>query len=122
SRAKRVWTEVAQALGVSIETVQNLIVDRTLKVFDPRITERSLMNLCRRNGSLLNWEFLDAETRDWLESSMDLDRRAGMDTTMCLNPFRRHALVVRKCGRCGRSIRGNAFFAHSNCRKSPKIP
>lgn len=120
SRAKRVWTGVAQALGVSLETVQNLIVDRTLKVFDPRITERSLMDLCRRNGSLLNWEFLDAETRDWLQSSMDLDRRAGMDAARRLNPFRKHALVVRKCGRCGRSIRGNAFFAHANCRKDPK--
>lgn len=122
SRAKRVWTEVAQTLGVSIETVQHLIVDRTLKVFDPRITERSLMNLCRRNGSLLNWEFLDAETRDWLQSSMDLDRRSGMDATMRLNPFRKHALVVRKCTRCGRAIRGNAFFAHVKCRKdSPKL-
>jgi hypothetical protein len=117
SRAERVWTEVAQALGVSFETVRNLIVDRTLKVFDPRITERSLINLCRRNGSLINWEFLDAETRDWLQSSMDLDRRTGIDATKRLNPFRKHALVVRKCTQCGRAIRGNAFFAHSKCRK-----
>ena len=75
------------------------------------------MNLCRRNGSLLNWEFLDAETRGWLQSSMDLDRRSGMDATMRLNPFRKHALVVRKCKWCGRAIRGNAFFAHSKCGK-----
>jgi hypothetical protein len=117
SRAERVWAEVAQALGVSLQAVQNLIVDRTLKVFDPRITERSLMNLCRWNGSLINWEFLNAETRAWLKSSMDLDRRTGVDTAMRLNPFRKHALVVRRCTQCGRAIRGNAFFAHVDCRK-----
>jgi hypothetical protein len=122
SRAKRVWTEVAKELGVSFETVQSLILDRALKVFDPRITEQSLIKLCRRNGSLINWEFLDSETRDWLESTMDVNRRAGADTTMRLNPFRKHALVIRRCMRCGRAIRGNAFFAHSKCGKNTKSP
>jgi hypothetical protein len=117
SRARRVWTDVARALNLTLEAVENLIAERTLKLYDPRITERSLTTFCRRNGSLINWEFLDGKTRDWLRSSMSLDRSAGTDAAVCLNPFRRHALVVRKCTECGRDIRGNAFFRHiKRCR------
>jgi len=112
-RARRVWTEVAGALNVSLETVENLIVVRTLKLYDPRITERSLINFCHRNGSLINWEFLDGETREWLRGSIGLDRSAGTDTAVHLNPFRKHARVVRRCTKCGRTIRGNAFFRHT---------
>ncbi len=121
-RARRVWTEVAGALNVSLETVENLIVERTLKLYNPRITERSLMNFCRRNGSLINWEFIDGETRDWLRSSMGFDRSSGVDAAARLNPFLKHAQVVRKCTECGRSIRGNVFFRHLKGCKSSKSP
>jgi len=114
--------EVAGALNVSLETVENLIVERTLKLYNPRITERSLMNFCRRNGSLINWEFIDGETRDWLRSSMGFDRSSGVDAAARLNPFLKHAQVVRKCTECGRSIRGNVFFRHLKGCKSSKSP
>ncbi len=120
SRARRVWTEVSRALNVTLEAVESLIVARSLKVYDPRITERSLINFCRRNGSLINWELLDGETQDWLQSSMDLDRSAGQNAAARLNAFRKHALVVRRCTECGRSIRGNAFFRHIKRCGSPK--
>ncbi len=120
SRARRIWTEVARALNVTLETVENLVVERTLKLYDPRITERSLINFCRRNGSLINWEFLDAETRDWLRSSMDLDRSAGQDAAARLNAFRKHARILRRCTGCDRDIRGNAFFRHIKRCGSPK--
>lgn len=117
SRAKRVWNEVAQALGLALETVEDLIVERVLKLYDPRITERSLIKFCRQHGALINWEFLDGETRRWLESSMSLNRGAGAATKVLSNPARKHARVVRKCKDCGLAIRGNAFFSHAKCRK-----
>jgi len=122
SRARRVWTEVAKALNVTLETMENLIVERTLKLYDPRITERSLINFCHRNGSLINWELLDGETRDWLRSSMGLDRSTVTDAAVFLKPFRKHALVVRRCSECGRAIRGNAFFQHIKRCKDSKSP
>jgi hypothetical protein len=118
SRARRVWDEVARALNVSLETVEKLIAERNLKMYDPRVTEKSFMDFCRRHGSLINWEFLGRETRDWLRSSMDLDRSAGTDAAARFNLFRKHALVMRNCKGCGRAIRGNAFFRHAKkCKR-----
>ncbi len=121
SRAKRVWAEVAGALNVSVETVERLIVDRSLRMYDPRVTEKSFVNFCRRHGSLINWEFLGRETRDWLQSSMGLDRGARADAATPLSLFRKHASVVRKC-KCGRAIRGNAFFRHVRVCKGSISP
>jgi hypothetical protein len=112
TRARRVWTEVARALNVSLETVERLIAQRSLKLYDSRITEKSFSNFCRRNGALINGEFLDGETREWLRSSMDWDRSAGDADAHRMNFFRKHALVVRRCTECGRDIRGNSFFRH----------
>ena len=122
TRAKGVWTEVARALNVSLETVEKLIANRTLTLYDPRVTEKSFRNFCRRYGSLINLEFLDGETRDWLRSSMDLDRNAGEDAAARLKLFRKHALVLRRCTDCGRAIRGNAFFRHVKGCKGVKSP
>ncbi len=112
TRASRVWTDVARTLNVSLETVERLIAQRSLKLYDPRVTEKSFSNFCRRNGALINGELLDGETRHWLRSSMDWNRSGGEADARRLNPFRRHALVVRRCTGCGRDIRGNAFFRH----------
>jgi hypothetical protein len=112
ARAKRFWEEAAMAVGVSREAVEQYILKGTLKLCDPRITERSLRNLCRRNGSLINSEFLDQETRAWLRDEMDLVADAGKDDAERLRASRKHAQVVRNCEGCGRTIRGNAFFRH----------
>jgi len=114
TRAKEAWREVATELNVSLETAKKLIASRTLTLYDPRVTEKSFRNFCRHHGSLINLEFLDGETRDWLRNSMDLDRNAGEGHAARWKVFRKHALVVRRCTGCGRSIRGNAFFRHMN--------
>jgi len=112
SRAKRVWAEVAESLKVPREDIEKLIVQGVLKLYDPRITEKSLRNFCRRHGSLINSDFLSRETRDWLQSTMDFVPHAGEPMALCLAPLRKHARIVRQCKRCGRSIRGNVFFRH----------
>lgn len=112
SRAMRVWAEVARSLGVALETVQTFVARGVLKLYDPTITEQSLRNLCRRYGSLINYDFLNRETREWLLGSMDLVRTAGESASRRLTPLRKHARVVRQCTKCCREIRGNAFFRH----------
>ena len=117
SRAKQFWARAAAKLNVSLATVERLLVRGTLKLCDPRITEASFTNFCRNYGALIQNEFLNQETRAWLRNSMQLNREAGKDVAKRLAPAREHALVVRKCDKCGRTIRGNVFFKHSkNCR------
>lgn len=118
SRAKRAWAEIAESLKVAREDVEKLIAQGVLKLYDSRITEKSLQNLCRRHGSQINSDFLSRETRDWLQSTMDFVPHAGEPIALCLTPLRKHARVVRQCKKCGRSIRGNVFFRHAKrCKR-----
>jgi hypothetical protein len=112
SRAERVWAEVADSLGVPVATIKRLITRRVLKLYDPTITEKSVMDFCRRHGSLVNYEFLNRQTREWLQSSMDLVCASGEPASRRLVSFRKHACVVRQCTRCRHAIRGNVFFSH----------
>ncbi len=109
SRADRVWSDTATQLGLSLQTIKDYIAQGKLKLYDPRITEKSLRNLCRRHGSLVNYDYLNRETQAWLESSMDFTRNGG------------DALARRLAARRGREIRGNAFFRHARrCGQSPR--
>ncbi len=111
-RAERIWADLAKQLGVDAGVIKHLVFLGALKLYDPRVTEKSLTKFCARYGALIKTDFLDAETRDWLAGSMDLAPSAGKDEASRLEAFRKHALVVRTCERCGRAIRGNGFFRH----------
>ena len=111
-RAKRIWADVATQLNVDAAAIEQLIFRGVLKLYDPRVTEKSLTRFCSRYGALIKSDFLDAETRDWLVSSMDLAPAAGRVAAQGMEAFRKHALVVRTCEHCGRAIRGNVFFRH----------
>ncbi len=85
-RAKRVWEEVATSLSVAKKTVETLIARGILKLYDPRVTEKSLRDFCRRHGSLINSDFLNRDTRDWLQSTMDFTPHAGEAVAPGLTP------------------------------------
>jgi len=112
-RAKRIWADVATQLNVDASVIEQLVFRGVLKLYDPRVTEKSLTKFCARYGALIKSDFLDGEIRDWLAGSMDLAPGAGKDAAGELEPFRKHARVVRACEHCGRAIRGNAFFRHN---------
>ncbi len=126
-RAKRIWADVARQLKVDANVIEQLIFRGVLKLYDPRVTEKSLTKFCARYGALIKTDFLDAETRDWLAGCMDLAPSAGKDAAQEMAVFRKHALVVRTCERCGRAIRGNVFFRHTkrcpqrNARSESKV-
>lgn len=117
-RAKRIWVDVARQLSVDASVIEQLIFRGVLKLYDPRITEKSLTRFCSRYGAIIKSDFLDKETRDWLAGSMNLALGAGKDEVGRLEAFRRHAQVVRTCEGCDRAIRGNVFFRHS--KKCPQ--
>ena len=126
-RAKRIWADVARQLNVDASVIEQLIFRGALKLYDPRVTEKSLARFCSRHGALIKSNFLDKETRDWLAGSMDFAPSAGKDEAGRLEAFRKHAQVVRTCDGCERAIRGNVFFRHSkrcpqrNARSESKI-
>jgi len=118
---------VARQLNVDASVIEQLIFCGVLKLYDPRVTEKSLTRFCSRYGALIKTDFLDAETRDWLAASMDLAPAAGKVAAQGMEAFRKHALVVRTCEHCGRAIRGNVFFRHNkrcpqrNARTESKV-
>jgi len=118
---------VARQFNVDASVIEQLIFRGVLKLYDSRVTERSLMKFCARYGALIKTDFLDAETRNWLVGSMDLAPGAGKDVAGALEAFRQHARVVRACEHCGRAIRGNVFFRHNkgcpqrNARSESKV-
>ena len=126
-RAKRIWADVARQLSVDASVIEQFIFRGALKLYDPRVTEKSLTRFCSRYGALIKSDFLDKETRDWLAGSMDLALSAGKDEAGRLEAFRKHAEVVRTCEGCNRAIRGNVFFRHSkgcpqrNARSESKL-
>jgi hypothetical protein len=116
-RARRLWDGVAAKLNVSLEAVEGMIVHGVLKLCDPRITEDSFQDFCKKYGALIKDEFLDQDTRAWLRSCMDIDPNAGKEVAKRLAASREHARIVRRCEKCGRVIRGNVFFRHfKECR------
>ena len=112
-RAKRIWADVAKQFNVGASVIEQLIFRGVLKLYDPRVTERSLTKFCARYGALIKADFLDKETRNWLVGSMDLAPGVGKDEAGRVEAFRKHALIVRTCEHCQRAIRGNAFFRHN---------
>ena len=117
SRSKRAWAEAASTLNLSLEVIEQLIAKGTLKMYDPTITEKSLVKFCRRYGALINYDSLSRDTRDWLESTMDFVRDAGKEFAQSSDRASKHARIVRRCEKCNREIRGNAYFRHvKECR------
>jgi hypothetical protein len=112
-RGKRVWAEVSASLGMPMETTETLIARGVLKFYDPTITEKSLRHFCRHYGSFIEYDYLNRETVEWLKSSIDWVPESGEAASRRLAPLRKHARIVRRCAKCGRPIRGNAFFRHA---------
>jgi hypothetical protein len=103
---------LAHLLSVPVEEVHSWIGRRWLEVADAHITYDSLEEFYRRGGADLNLHLFPKEVRRWAIEEMgakEQDRRNGNSR---LAGFQKHLSRVM-VGRCGRKIRGNAFFRHA---------
>jgi len=120
-RAERIWAAAATKLNMSLVAVEKLIAQGVLKLCDPRVTEHSLQDFCHRYGAAISRDFLPEDTRAWLRTCMNFDPNAGRDIAQRFAASREHAMIIRTCQGCGRTIRGNVFFRHiKNCQEDGK--
>lgn len=110
------WGSAARLLGVSMEQVRSWLAKGDLKIVDGFVTERAFQDFCKKFGTELNGVLLGDEVRDWLEDGYTLrvptDKDAGSVPSSA-----KHALVMRRCPKCPKRMRGNVFFKHvKNCK------
>ncbi len=88
-----------------------------LKLRGRRITDKSFQEFCRAHGSEIDIDKLGREMKVWLRDEMVLIRDPGIQAPDKWLAIRKHACRTRSCARCGRQIRGNAYFRHvKTCR------
>ena len=116
--------EVSGDLGVSPATVRRWMVLGWLNLRGRRITDRSFRQFCREHGSEINFDNLSKDMKSWLTDEMGLTRDPSAAVPDKWYSIRKHALRTKSCPRCGREIRGNAYYRHIKaCRgKAAHVP
>lgn len=108
---------LSRDLGVSPATVRRWVKMDWLKLRGRRITDKSFQEFCRAHGSEIDIDKLGREMKVWLRDEMGLIRNPGVQAPDKWLAIRKHACRTRSCARCGRQIRGNAYFRHAKiCR------
>jgi len=117
-------TEISRDLGVSPATVRRWVVLGWLNLRGRRITDRSFRQFCREHGSEINFDSLSKDMKSWLTGEMGLARDPSAEVPDKWYSIRKHALSTKSCPRCGRQIRGNAYYRHvKTCRgKVGRVP
>lgn len=108
---------LARDLGVSPATVRRWVKMDWLKLRGRRITDKSFQEFCRAHGAEIDFDKLSREMKAWLIDEMGLIRNPGVQAPDKWLAIRKHACRTRSCARCGRQIRGNAYYRHvKTCR------
>lgn len=115
------WSSAAKVLGVDMEQLRNWITSGELKIVDAFVTERAFQDFCKKPGSELNFGLLGDEVRDWLVEGYSMRPLTGNDAAS-IPGNEKHALIVRQCPTCPKSMRGNIFFRHvKTCKRTEPI-
>ena len=108
---------LSRDLGVSPATVRRWVKMDWLMLRGRRITDKSFQEFCRAHGAEIDFDKLGREMKAWLIDEMGLNGNPGIRAPDKWLAIRKHACRTRSCARCGRQIRGNAYFRHAKtCR------
>jgi len=115
---------LSRDLGVSPATVRRWVKMDWLKLRGRWITDKSFQEFCREHGSEIDIDKLGKEMKVWLRDEMGLIRNPRVQAPDKWLAIRKHACRTRSCARCGRQIRGNAYYRHvKTCRgKVDRVP
>jgi hypothetical protein len=110
-------SDLSRDLRVSPATVRRWVKVESLKLRGRRITDKSFQEFCRAHGSEIDFDKISREMKVWLMDEMGLIRNPSVAVPDKWHAIRKHARITRSCPRCGRQIRGNAYFRHvKTCR------
>jgi hypothetical protein len=111
------WGNAARLLGADLAQLRECIVRGDLKIVDGFVTERAFQDFCEKHGSEVNTALLGDAVRDWLVEGYCLSPSVGKNNGSTPGS-EKHALVVRRCPECRKTLRGNIFFRHiKNCKR-----
>jgi hypothetical protein len=111
--------DLAQIFHVSPRKVHQWISLGWLTLYHRRIKDRAIDRFLKEHGDEIDASRIDKEFRLWFR---DVGLRDHSEHSREWSSTRQQSFKEHICGRCGRKVRGNAFYRHSRACINPVHP